>query len=274
MFSRLLRALFAPAERGALSNLAEESGSQTPPKPDTPLKLYRFKGMSCYLHADDKPGRNGAGGFACHRDIPGGLQILALSPCLDMKDDCRTLRDEKLRSNIVGVEPFRRGNFAHQDHGTVYWILSRSVVTVDYDYFWEERPRLILHLTGSAPRHADWEPAVRFAAATMRGEAYRAPVLVRGLALERQDDGGVRFHFSDPDPDEPLRPQSFYLDPEQFDHWVEVCTRETFRLQQGSDVLVSEPLGSGVQFETSDHYGPHLSAQLGPEELEQARSFS
>lgn len=292
MFSRLLRTLLAPqTEKTAPDPLAslrekirqqqnvptpklpEETDSQTPDKPATALKLHRFKGMSCYVDAEDNPGMNFAGGFACHRNVLGGRQILALSPCMDMEDDCQTLRDQKLRSNILGVQAFRKGNFPHRDHGTVYWILSGSPDTVDYDFFWEERPDLILHLTGTAPRYSPWEPAVRYAAATMRAEVYLAPILQRGLALERQDDGGVAFHFSDPDPQEPLRPQSFQMDPEHFAHWLQVCTVESFRLERGSDVMESLPSGSGVQLETSDRYGPHLGGHLTAEDLERARSF-
>ena len=258
-----------------LHQLAEEGESKVPDQPKSPVRHYQFKGLSCYIHPEDNPGQNFAGGFASHRSDAAGRHIIALSPCMDMEDDCRSLRDQHMRPNIVNTRAFRKGNFPHQAGGAVYWVFWECDDIVSYHYFWEQREGLTLHLSGDGPRQtlAAWEPAIRFAAATMRGDGYVVPILTRGLALERQDDGAVAFHFSDPDPQEPLRPQCFVLTAEQFGEWLNSCTREPFSLQQGSNSMSSRPVGDGVEFDTEDRHGPHLGGALDADELQRARTF-
>ncbi|MBX3170230.1 MAG: hypothetical protein KF760_22685 [Candidatus Eremiobacteraeota bacterium] len=256
-------------------DLPEENETKPPAQPEIPVKHYQFKGLSCFIHPEDNPGMNGAGGFASHRSDAAGRHIIALTPCMEMEDDCRTLRDQHLRPNIVGTRAFRKGNFPHQAGGPVYWVFWECGPNVSYHYFWEQRAGLTLHLSGDGPRQTlpSWEPLIRFAAASMRGDGYVVPILTRGLALERQDDGAVAFYFSDPDPQEPLRPQCFVLSREQFAEWLETCTSQPFSLQQGSNSMSSRPAGGGVEFETSDRHGPHLGGALSAGELQMARSF-
>lgn len=278
MFLQFFRALFSPAKAPVLLRPPNVESSEKPPVPATAMQGRQVKGLSCQIPVGWEVRSNLACGLVAY-DGKDRRNLLGVSPCSEMKEDGQSLRDSK-----VGPRTMRMGGLPHQIRGTVYWVVNpdpgvcidehgRQCPIANLDYFWEERPGLILHLTAQCAVAAlsTWEGVFAYAASTLNGQGFVPPVEMSGLTLELQDDRGVYFHFYDTDRDEPLRPQCFRFTRELFSEWLQACAEQSaFRLEQNGHALENR-YDLGLKLATDDGYGPHFVVEVSAATMDSIR---